>query len=95
MNVRSATILIITSFHLYRPTVLCKIVGVYQIGYHNRETGKRTMEQVAVMQVGLVVAIFLLFSMSPAYGLLSMYELDFRISFVGERLPRRSISKGH
>ena len=36
-----------------RPTVLCKIVGVYQIGYHNRETGKRTMEQVAVMQVSL------------------------------------------
>ncbi|CAB9522040.1 Putative 1-phosphatidylinositol-3-phosphate 5-kinase FAB1C [Seminavis robusta] len=32
------------------PTVLCKIVGVYQIGYHNRETGKRSMEQVAVMQ---------------------------------------------
>ena len=32
------------------PTVLCKIVGVYQIGYHNRATGKRTMEQVAVMQ---------------------------------------------
>jgi len=34
----------------YRPTVLCKIVGVYQIGVHNRETGKRSMEQVAVMQ---------------------------------------------
>ncbi len=33
------------------PTMLCKIVGVYQIGYHNRETNKRTMEQVAVMQV--------------------------------------------
>ncbi len=33
------------------PTMLCKIVGVYQIGYHNRETGKRSMEQVAVMQV--------------------------------------------
>ena len=33
-----------------RPTVLCKILGVYQIGYHNRVTGKRTMEQVAVMQ---------------------------------------------
>lgn len=32
------------------PTVLCKIVGVYQIGYHNRETGKRSMEQVTVMQ---------------------------------------------
>jgi 1-phosphatidylinositol-3-phosphate 5-kinase len=32
------------------PTMLCKIVGVYQIGYHNIETGKRTMEQVAVMQ---------------------------------------------
>mmetsp|Transcript_59378 Transcript_59378/g.145265 ORF Transcript_59378/g.145265 Transcript_59378/m.145265 type:complete len:2104 (+) Transcript_59378:138-6449(+) len=32
------------------PTVLCKIVGVYQIGYHNRETGKRSMEQIAVMQ---------------------------------------------
>lgn len=26
--------------------MLCKIVGVYQIGYHNRETGKRSMEQV-------------------------------------------------
>lgn len=34
---------------LRRPTVLCKIVGVYQIGVHNRVTGKRTMEQVAVM----------------------------------------------
>ncbi|OEU22087.1 SAICAR synthase-like protein [Fragilariopsis cylindrus CCMP1102] len=32
------------------PTVLCKILGVYQIGYHNRVTGKRSMEQVAVMQ---------------------------------------------
>jgi 1-phosphatidylinositol-3-phosphate 5-kinase len=32
------------------PTVLCKIVGVYQIGVHNRVTGKRSMEQVAVMQ---------------------------------------------
>jgi 1-phosphatidylinositol-3-phosphate 5-kinase len=32
------------------PTVLCKIVGVYQIGYHNRVSGKRSMEQVAVMQ---------------------------------------------
>ena len=33
-----------------RPTVLCKTVGVYEIGYHNRETGKRSMVQVAVMQ---------------------------------------------
>jgi 1-phosphatidylinositol-3-phosphate 5-kinase len=32
------------------PTVLCKIVGVYQLGYHNRVTGKRSMEQIAVMQ---------------------------------------------
>ena len=32
------------------PTVLCKIVGVYQIGYHNSVTGKGTMEQVAVIQ---------------------------------------------
>lgn len=32
------------------PTVLCKIVGVYQIGYHNRVSGKRGMDQVAVMQ---------------------------------------------
>ena len=37
-----------------RPTVLCKIVGVYQIGYHNRVNGKRSMEQVAVMQVSLM-----------------------------------------
>jgi len=38
------------SFFHGLPTVLCKIVGVYQIGYHNRVTGKRTMEQVAIMQ---------------------------------------------
>ena len=42
------------SFFHGLPTVLCKIVGVYQIGYHNRVTGKRTMEQVAVMQVRLL-----------------------------------------
>jgi 1-phosphatidylinositol-3-phosphate 5-kinase len=35
---------------IVRPTVLCKIVGVYQIGSHNLETGKRNMDQVAVMQ---------------------------------------------
>ncbi|MGK3758581.1 MAG: hypothetical protein ACI8RD_010896, partial [Bacillariaceae sp.] len=34
---------------------LCKILGVYQIGYHNRVTGKRSMEQVAVMQVSLAL----------------------------------------
>ncbi|CAM9521296.1 unnamed protein product, partial [Laminaria digitata] len=32
------------------PTVLCKIVGVYQIGYHNKITGKRQMDQLVVMQ---------------------------------------------
>ncbi|KAG5190221.1 hypothetical protein JKP88DRAFT_175957 [Tribonema minus] len=32
------------------PTVLCKIMGVYQIGYHNKATGKRYMDQVVVMQ---------------------------------------------
>jgi hypothetical protein len=31
------------------PTVLCKILGVYQIVYHNRVTGKRTLEQIAIM----------------------------------------------
>jgi hypothetical protein len=30
--------------------VLCKIVGVYQIGIQDKVTGKRSMEQVAVMQ---------------------------------------------
>lgn len=30
------------------PTVLCKIVGVYQIGYHNKITGKRQMDQVCI-----------------------------------------------
>jgi len=36
----------------FRPTVLCKIVGVYQLGVHNRATGKHSSmgEQVAVMQ---------------------------------------------
>jgi hypothetical protein len=31
-------------------TVLCKVLGVYTIGYQNRATGKRYMEQVVVMQ---------------------------------------------
>jgi hypothetical protein len=39
-----------SNYSSFRPTVLCKIVGVYQIGVHNRENGKRSMEQVAVMQ---------------------------------------------
>ena len=30
--------------------MLVKVLGVYQIGYHNRVTGKRVMEQVVVMQ---------------------------------------------
>lgn len=30
------------------PTVLCKIVGVYQIGFQNKVTGKRQMDQVCV-----------------------------------------------
>ena len=41
------------------PTVLCKIVGVYQIGYHNRVTGKRTMEQVAG-KTSLTLAVLIL-----------------------------------
>ncbi|CAN0101264.1 unnamed protein product, partial [Ectocarpus fasciculatus] len=32
------------------PTVLCKIVGVYQIGYHNKGTGKRQMDQVGWLE---------------------------------------------
>ena len=31
-------------------TVLCKVVGVYTIGFQNRITNKRYMEQVVVMQ---------------------------------------------
>ena len=31
-------------------TVLCKVLGVYTIGYQNRVSGKRYMEQVVVMQ---------------------------------------------
>lgn len=40
----------IVCFFVQRPTVLCKIVGVYQIGVHNKVTGKRSLDQVAVMQ---------------------------------------------
>lgn len=38
------------SFYHGLPTTLCKILGVYQIGYHNRLTGKKVMEQVVVME---------------------------------------------
>lgn len=40
----------LTLYSPRRPTVLCKVVGVYTISFHNRVTGKRCMEQVAVMQ---------------------------------------------
>jgi len=36
-------------FHCYA-TLLIKVLGVYQIGSHNRVNGKRIMEQVVVMQ---------------------------------------------
>eukprot|EP01035_Chromulina_nebulosa_P017670 gene17670-23259_t len=32
------------------PTVLCKVLGVYTIGYHNKETGKKMLENVVVME---------------------------------------------
>lgn len=38
------------AFYHGLPTTLCKILGVYQIGYHNRITGKKVMEQVVVME---------------------------------------------
>ncbi|CAM9097245.1 unnamed protein product [Ectocarpus fasciculatus] len=37
-------------FYLGLPTILCKVLGVYQIGFHNRTTGKKVMEQVVVME---------------------------------------------
>lgn len=38
------------AFYHGLPTVLIKILGVYQIGYHNRITGKKVMEQIVVME---------------------------------------------
>lgn len=32
------------------PTVLCKVLGAYSIGCHNKETGKKMMENVVVME---------------------------------------------
>ena len=32
------------------PTVLCKILGVYTIRYDNRETGRKAIENVVVME---------------------------------------------
>ena len=32
------------------PSVLCKLLGVYRVGFHNISTGKKTMEQVVVME---------------------------------------------
>ena len=37
--------------HTYNKcTVLCKIYGIYQVGYHNKLSGKKVMEQVVVME---------------------------------------------
>ncbi len=44
------------------PSMLAKIVGVYEIGYYNRVTGKQSMEQVVVMQVRSLVFAFNFFA---------------------------------
>ena len=64
------------------PSMLAKIVGVYQIGYHNRVTGTRTMDQVAVMQVN----VFHIFS--PKFYLLfqSTNVTNFFYTFYTEHL---------
>ena len=61
------------------PTMLCKIVGVYQIGYHNRETGKRTMEQVAVMQVSYGCDFFL-FDDFPSLTDNGIFRISFTVA---------------
>lgn len=38
------------AFYHNLPTVLCKVLGVYTLGYHNKETGKKVMENVVVME---------------------------------------------
>ena len=38
------------SYVYKKPTVLCKIIGIYQVGYHNKISGKKVMEQVVVME---------------------------------------------
>ena len=40
------------SFFHGLPTVLCKIVGVFQVGYHNQTNGKKDMEQIAESSPG-------------------------------------------
>lgn len=32
------------------PTVLCKILGVYTVRFHNKESGKKVVENVVVME---------------------------------------------
>ena len=36
------------AFYNNIPTALCKILGVYTVGYHNKDTGKKAMENVVV-----------------------------------------------
>jgi hypothetical protein len=31
------------AYYHHLPTVLCKVLGVYSIGYHNKETGKKVI----------------------------------------------------
>ncbi len=49
------------------PTVLCKILGVYTVRFHNKESGKKVVENVVVMenifyQVSGAITRLLLFS---------------------------------
>lgn len=32
------------------PTVLCKILGIYKVKFHNKETGKKINENIVVME---------------------------------------------
>ncbi len=38
------------AYYHHLPTVLCKILGVYTIRFDNRETGRKAIENVVVME---------------------------------------------
>jgi 1-phosphatidylinositol-3-phosphate 5-kinase len=38
------------AYYHHLPTVLCKILGVYTVRYDNKDTGRKAVENVVVME---------------------------------------------
>ena len=61
------------------PTVLCKVLGVYTIGSHNKETGKKVPKTIFILDIcNLLLCLILIQTMD---NVVVMENIFFEVSF--------------